>query len=175
MYCRKCGKEIPENSAVCPACGAGASGKKSVVGGGSLLGDDKRDNVTKLMMLIGAVVSIISTFLPFATASAFGMSETVSYVNGGEGDGIIAIILSVVVLVLVFLNKPRKFSVIPAGLTICMLVYEMISLSDAADSAFGLAEVSMGIGFWLILAANIAIIVGAVRDFMDAKAKNSAE
>lgn len=121
----------------------------------------ERAKICKLLILIGAAVAILGCFLPYYTISAFGFSQSISYVggNGGGADGIIVIILAIVAIVAVFVNaqKLKKFAIVPAVVAFLIAIYDMIQVKDAA-SGFG----SFGIGAYLVILGLIACVVGYV-------------
>lgn len=125
--------------------------------GGGVQGTQTKANQTKLMVLIGSIATIIGCFMPFYTVSVFGYSESVSYT---EGDGIFAIILAIGAIVLAVLNL-QKFSLIPAAITLLMVIVELINANDVA-SGFG----SVGIGAYVVIIGAIVTIVGGVLAFM---------
>lgn len=142
MYCTKCGKEVMENSVVCPNCGA--SVKKVKTG----------TDILRWLILGGALVSIIATFMPAITF----MGSSVSFMSDGlrdmqtEGTGII--ILSLIAGILGCFKKGRMCSFIPAVLNIWIVYYDLSGTIDyGAD---------WGIGAILIMLSNIVIIVGSI-------------
>ena len=142
MYCRQCGKEVMENSVVCPSCGALVKSEKTGI-----------QNMNWLI-LGGAVVSIIATFMPFI--SFWGGS--ISLMNEAtQTEGIGIIMMSLVAGILGFFPKARKFSFIPALFNIYVVFYDISPALDRGAEA--------GIGAVLILLANIVIVVGAIIEF----------
>lgn len=127
---------------------------------------------TKLLGIVGAIVTIIGVFLPFATVSAnilgYKASESVSFI---EGDGIFVLILSIVALLMLFsnmlankvaffgkLSKP-KLVLIPTVLSIIVLVYDMINAGEVVGELGGLVKVSYGIGTWVMWIGLIATAI----------------
>lgn len=121
----------------------------------------ERAQICKLLILIGAVVAILGCFLPYYTISAFGFSQSISYVggNGGGADGIIVIALAIVAVLAVFVNsqKLKKIAIVPAVVALLITIYDMIQVRDATEG-YG----SFGIGAYLVLLGMIACVVGYV-------------
>ena len=63
----------------------------------------KKFNMLEVLTFGSGILAIISCFLPFASVSIFGYSQSVSLMDGG--DGIICIALVVVALILSYLQK----------------------------------------------------------------------
>lgn len=99
-----------------------------------------------LMLFIGNIVAIIGCFLPFI--SVFGQS-----VNYIEGDGVIVIVLSIVSMVLGLFKA--KLAFIPAILSLVVCFFDLSALESYALDL-------MGIGAWLIIIANIVVIIGSL-------------
>lgn len=141
MYCKQCGKEVMENSAVCPNCGALIQSKKT---GTQTLG----------WLIIGAaIVSIIATFMPAITF----MGESVSFMSElqdlrAEGTGII--IISLIAGILGFFRRGRMFSFIPGIINIFVVYYDLSGTIDYGAS--------WGIGAILIMLSNLVITVGSI-------------
>ena len=146
MYCKQCGKEVMENSMICPNCGARVQGKKAESKGMNWL------------ILVGAVLSIIGTFMPaitFMGESLTFMSETIQT----EGLGIL--VLAIIAGVLGVLPRARKFSFIPA---VIMIGVVCADLSPAFD--YG---AQIGVGAMLIILGGILAIIGSIVEFTKKK------
>lgn len=143
---------------------------------------------TKLLGIIGAIVTIIGLFLPFATvtAKAFGIkhSESVTYI---QADGIFVLILTIITLLMIFSDKlvdkvaffkkltNVKLVLIPTILSAIILIFDMINAADAigdVSSSLVKAEVSYGIGLWVLW---IGLIATAVFPFLYKKSENSVQ
>lgn len=143
---------------------------------------------TKLLGIIGVVVTIIGLFLPFATvtAKAFGIkhSESITYI---QADGIYVLILAVVTLLMIFSDKlsekvaffkkisNMKVVLAPVILSAIILIFDMINAADAigdVSSSLVKAEVSYGIGLWVLW---IGLIATAVFPFLYKKSENSVQ
>lgn len=146
MYCKQCGKEVMENSVVCPNCGAMVQGNKS---------ESKGIN---WFILVGAVVSMIGTFLPAITF----MGSSISFMSEAtqtEGVGIFT--LAIIAGVLGFFPRARKFSFIPA---IMAMGIAYVDISESLN--YG---AQMGSGTMLIMLGGVVIIIGSVIEFVKKK------
>ena len=118
----------------------------------------------RLFIIISAAVSILSSFLPWASlnAGAFGSYS----VNGLNGDGWFILILAAVAIVLACLSDVKTS--MPKGLAIGVIVSGAIATVVALIDVFGVNKytanfngygVSIGFGLILALIASIAIVV----------------
>lgn len=162
-FCIKCGRELKEGE-VCNCQGQVQAQNpmgslNQPIGGtnGVGQGTSTKGNQTKLMVLIGSIAAIIGCFMPFYKVSVWGISESVSYI---EGDGVIAIILAVAAIVLAVLNL-QKFSLIPASIAMIVLI---VDISGANDAAMGFG--SLSIGAYVLLLGTILSIVGGILAFV---------
>ena len=146
MYCKQCGKEVMENSVICPNCGARVQGKKAESKGMNWL------------ILVGAVLSVIGTFMPaitFMGESLAFMSETTQT----EGLGIL--VLAIIAGVLGVLPRARKFSFIPA-----VIMIGVVSADHTPAFDYG---AQIGIGAMLIILGGILAIIGSIVEFTKKK------
>lgn len=127
---------------------------------------------TKLLGIIGAALTIIGVFLPFATVSAsilgYKASQSVNFI---EGDGVFVLILTIVALLMIFAdvlaNKvaffgkltKAKLVLIPTVISIIILIYDMANAGDVTGSYGGIVKVSYGIGTWIMWIGLIATAV----------------
>ncbi len=141
MYCTKCGKEVMENSVICPNCGSPVKRKETGT------------QYLRWLILGCALVSIIATFMPAVTF----MGESISFMSDLQDlrtEGTAIIIISIVAGLLGYFKKGRMCSFIPAILNILLVYYD---LSGAID--YG---ADWGIGAILIMLSNLVIIVGSI-------------
>lgn len=139
---------------------------------------------TKLLGLIGTILTIISVFLPFATvkANVLGVkaSQSTTFI---EGDGVFVLILAVIALIMVlastiatkvsFFEKlaKTKLVLIPTVLSAIILIIDMVNASDvvgSVSSSIAKVSVSYGIGTWALW---IGLILTAVYAFIYKKAE----
>ena len=103
---------------------------------------------SKIIGWIGCLLMFIAVFFPFATASLFGISSSVSFI---EGDGWIVLVISIITAILIFFNK-SKISLIPTAIVLLITLYDGI---NAIDEGMGL--VSLNIGFYLIIIGVVLV------------------
>lgn len=121
---------------------------------------------TKILGIIGNLILAVAVFLPVLTVSVslFGISQSqsISYI---QGDGIFVLILAIVNLLIIFADKlsekvafmkklsNQKFTLIPTAIVVILLIV-LISGKSSAIGQLGsyasLANISYGIGFWLL-------------------------
>lgn len=128
---------------------------------------------TRLLGVLGSILVIIAVFLPVATVSSswVGVSESQGFIS--DGRGVATLILAIVNLVLMFsgfiakmskvkffetLTEP-KISLIPAGVIAILLITFGCDVMSAGSMTFGLAKVSLSIGYWLMWIGTAACLV----------------
>ena len=172
MKWKKCGQELEIGVKFCPNCGedcvsqdTGIPVKESVDKTKSAINDfgenmqkkeveisGKKFNMLEVLTFGSGILAIISCFLPFASVSIFGYSQSVSLMDGG--DGIICIALVVVALILSYLHKDIVALGL-AGATAVLAVYEIFN----AKSVLG-GYGNISIGAYLLLLAAIGLVAG---------------
>lgn len=115
--------------------------------------------ILKWLVLGGALVSIIATFMPAVTF----MGDSVSFMSDGlrdmQTEGIGIIIVSLIAGILGYFQKGRMCSFIPAILNIWVVYYDLSSVINYGAS--------WGIGAILIILSNIVIIVGSIMQIVN--------
>lgn len=179
-FCMKCGQQLDENDVFCPNCGAKVERKENHQSNfqdqakntfndikstatdfvqndhsGFMEKFIKQNNVVGL---IGCAVVLIANFLPFASVSAFGYSQSVSLMDDGK-DGIIFLVLSIVTAVLIFI-KNDTLALIAGVITGGIGIYEIIHTS----SQLGVyaSYVTKGAGYYLLLIGSIVLLASVV-------------
>ena len=121
---------------------------------------DKKFSIKSLIIVIAAVLGAIATFLPWATVSFLGMSESVNGF-GGEGvmgDGTITLILFIAICVLAGIKfkggMGTGFKVTITIISAIAAVIGMVEIANINGNSFGLA--SVGFGVYLVIIAGIA-------------------
>lgn len=179
-FCMKCGQELNENDVFCPNCG------EKVEKGGSTQSNfqdqakntfedikrtttdfvqndrsgfmDKFIKQNNVLGLLGCVIILLACFLPFASVSAFGYSESVSLMSEGK-DGIIFLVLSVVTAVLIFIKQDMA-ALIGGIITGGLGLYEIINF-HAVLGAYS-SMVDKGFGYFLLLIGSIVLIASVI-------------
>lgn len=132
---------------------------------------------TKILGIIGNLILAVAVFLPVLTVSVslFGITKSISYI---QGDGIFVLILAIVNLLIIFADKlsekvafmkklsNQKFTLIPTAIIVILLIV-LISGKSSAIGQLGsyasLANISYGIGFWLLW---IGAVISAIYPFL---------
>jgi hypothetical protein len=120
------------------------------------------------VVLAGAAVVVLGSFLPWASVTVFGAELTV---DGMDGDGPLTLIGGALVGALTLaahLQRPARWKVVTA-LVLAALV-TLIAVIDVVDVSSRVADVegelavdleaSVGIGLWLVLAGSVVATVG---------------
>ena len=120
-------------------------------------------NKQRKLILFASLAGIISIFLPWFSAGAFGFSV---HVNGFHGWGILAFLCFVVALIISLvgnqakpLDKSTWFVAMICG-ALCLLAI-IITILSSQSGDFGFASAGLGFGIWIALIACIAVIAFA--------------
>lgn len=114
-----------------------------------LLGTQMQKNT---IAIIAGVVGIISLFLPYAKAQAFGFSQSVSYIQ--TGNGIVLLILILIALE-AYIMKRNRIGVIASVIATIICLIDFMSVASVVHDSYGIA--SHTIGTYLSLIAVIVI------------------
>lgn len=120
-------------------------------------------NIQRKLILISAAAGIISVFLPWFSAGAFGFSV---HVNGFHGWGILAFFCFAAAIAISLSGKhtdalDKNFwfaAIVSGGLALLSIV---ITIFSSRTGSFGLVSAGMSTGIWLSLAASAGIIAFA--------------
>jgi hypothetical protein len=120
-------------------------------------------NKQRKLILLASLAGIISIFLPWFSAGAFGFSV---HINGFHGWGILALLCFVVALIISLvgsqiqpLDKSAWFVAMICG-ALCLLSI-IITIISSQTGDFGFASAGLGFGIWISLIAGIAVIAFA--------------
>lgn len=121
---------------------------------------------------IGAcVLTIIGTFLSFATASInstiYSLSNSVKFVDGSDGKLVIAVMIASAVLIYF---KKYLISFFTTGVALGITLYDAFDVKDSFSSFGSLVKVNLGIGFYICL---IGIIITGAATFICYKNKEN--
>ena len=136
---------------------------------------DKLRN-TKILGICGSILIAIGTFLPIATTSILGMTQTYSYVQLG-GDGILVFVMAIVSLLLIFADKLEKiipifakvknpkYTLISTCISAILLIVTAINITSNANfRVLGVvAKADLGFAFWVIW---IGIVLSIIYPFL---------
>lgn len=118
----------------------------------------------QIVVAIAAVIQVIACFLPFATVSVLGFSQSITW---ADGDGIFAIILAVLAVVMVFLNKNVTYiiAMVAAAINVILIIYDgFIGYASELGDYSGM--VSRGAGIYIFIIGAIAMVAGTVLLFV---------
>jgi hypothetical protein len=111
---------------------------------------------SKLLVLFGAVLTIVGLFLPIAGATDPMTGETTNLTfllpMGQLGDGIVTLVLAIVAALLAIFNQ-TKHAVWPSLIGLCYLVWRFMEIKGAAD----LSGVEVNYLGWGVLFAGTVI------------------
>ncbi len=118
---------------------------------------------SRIVILAGALLGLLSLPLPLVDLDEVGS------LNGIEGDGWPAVVLLGIVAVLALLGDrgeglPAPAAVVAAAGAGLAVVYAVVKVVDAAD-AIDITGGAFGIGLWLLLAAGVVAMAGALLSF----------
>lgn len=102
--------------------------------------------------------------MPFATVSVLGFSQSITW---ADGDGIFAIILAVLAVVMVFLNKNVTYiiTMVAAAINVILIIYDgFIGYASELGDYSGM--VSRGAGIYIFIIGAIAMVAGTVLLFV---------
>ncbi|MBR6107593.1 MAG: zinc ribbon domain-containing protein [Oscillospiraceae bacterium] len=185
MFCKACGRNNPDGALSCIGCGAplgqdtaGAPGmgmqgmgapiqnpyptapNAYVPAGFAAPTSSKKLNI---IGIIGAIIAFISVFLPYATVSFMGFSQSVSLHSAGGSDWLIVSGAALIGLVLSVIGNPVGPIV---GGAVCIIVgfLENNSITEAMDAAgVDLSEyISKGAGCYMLFIGGAVMLVGGI-------------
>ena len=181
MVCMKCGHTIPKSNRFCPFCGTPvptiSNSPAGLVRPASSNTSTKK-NVTfqttpqNIFALAGAIVCLLSTFLPFMSASSSGISYSVSLFDTvtqvGMDLALWFLFFSVVaIIILQFLRFPSFISPVLAILGLVLLMMEVVTAHDTMQSyALSGITISYSYGFYLmILSLLVVVLSGPIKNW----------
>ena len=181
MVCMKCGHTIPKNNRFCPFCGTPVptlsnSSTGLIRSTSSNLGTKKKvtfqTTPQNILALAGAIVCLLSIFLPFMSASSSGISYSVSLFDTvtqvGMDLALWFLFFSVVaIIILQFLRFPSFISPVLAILGLVLLMMEVVTAHDTMQSyALSGITISYSYGFYLmILSLLVVVLSGPIKNW----------
>lgn len=188
MFCKYCGAQLKDNSKFCASCGAklgsdSASAKAPQPNAAyantthsnaqhsnptvstPTIPPTKRKrtfNIGNFVIWAGCVVAFISLFLPFASASFLGFSQSVSLFDTEDG---IFFIVTIVATALLNFTRLNLLPTISSAIMVFFLFLEVNSINDAGSLVnYGPGRVFLIIGTLLMIGGSIgAIILNVLR------------
>ena len=116
-----------------------------------LLGIQMQKNT---IAIIAGVVGIISLFLPYAKAQAFGFSQSVSYIQTGNG---IVLLILILIAMGAYIARRGGIGFILSAIAALLTIVDFMSIASVVQDSYGIA--SHGMGAYLAVIATIAMTV----------------
>lgn len=113
---------------------------------------------SQMVIIVSSVLEIIAVFLP--AASIYGRSFNLIKPNGSFGPGIIFIIIAIFTILLTLLKK-RVSVLILSILGVILALQQYVSINSVSN------DVNIGIGMFLTIAYQVAVLVGAILLFIN--------
>ena len=114
-----------------------------------LLGTQMQKNT---IAIIAGVVGIISLFLP----QAFGFSQSVSYIQTGNG---IVLLILILIAMGAYIVRRGGIGFILSAIAALLTIVDFMSIASVVQDSYGIA--SHGMGAYLAVIATIAMTVAA--------------
>ena len=169
MFCSNCGKLIDENAEVCENCGTPIP-KQNMTDNTPQLEqkETKKRKKPNYIAMGGAAALALGAFLPFVSISFFGMKNSVSLIDGG--DGILFIILAVIVAALSMFGK--NIGVTVTGiLSVALALFEANHIKNN-DSEYA-ALINREAGYYLLILGAIVILGAGIYGIISNRKKKN--
>lgn len=173
MFCGACGKQLPDASEFCSACGAsqtgGGGGKAAVSAAGAMIAKAAKAEFAgfrpaEKLIVVGAAVAFISFFLPWASV----MGQKVNGLGMMKVWGGVVLLLLIPIVSVFLLYRAKKSAVrqriVLAGVQVLLgalvgpqLVFTML-LVPLANNVLAAGAWGLGLGFLGILAGALMML-----------------
>lgn len=185
-FCIKCGQQLKDNDVFCPNCGTPVEKNKKmessdqrIVGYQDHIFDtfsemknttvdyfqndrsgfiDKFIGQNNVVGLLACALILIANFLPFASVSLYGYSQSVSLMDSGK-DGIIFLVAAIVTIVFIIL-KNDMLALIAGVITGGLGIYEILDTNSQLGSYA--AYVDKGAGYYLLLIGAVLLLASVI-------------
>ena len=141
------------------------------------LSGDMNQNIKKFglfaVMALGGLLIIISCFLNYLSASAYGFTASTTLWKAGDGKYFIVVVI--ICLIFAFINLEKGYTVM-AFIVASFTIYEVQEYSNEVKK-LGQAKdmVSRGPGFWLMIIGTVILVGGTVAKVLLAKKAGNSE
>jgi hypothetical protein len=162
MFCPKCGNQCNDGITFCPSCGAQLAAPNPVTGGPvnqqtgytpAPVPYKKHYNAGNFTLWIGCILAAISVFLPYASISLWGYSESISLIDASDGPIFLGIAIVVAVL---NLFKVDVLNIIGSVILLIAAIYERANGSELGSL------VDYGFGCTLLIIGSFVAVIGAI-------------
>ena len=112
----------------------------------------ERNNIA----IIAGIVSLISLFLPYATVDLWVYSESLSYVQAGDGPLVMILIL---IALGAYIMRRSGIGFIASAIAVLICLVDFMSVANVVQGSYGMA--SHSIGAYLSLFGTIVMAAAA--------------
>lgn len=192
-FCIKCGQELQPDDAFCPNCGTAVekdnhSNTQSFAQNATQMQDQAKNTINDIknttmdfisndktgfldkfvkqnnvVGIFSCLLIILGCFLPFASVSVFGYSQSVSLMSDGK-DGIIFLVASIITIAMILIKKDI-LALITGIITGGLGIYEIIYTNNQLNSYSSMIDKGMGY-YFLMIGAVILIISVLAKKFI---------
>jgi hypothetical protein len=128
---------------------------------------------SKLIVFVGAIVTIVGLFLPIANTfdptTAAPVTINLLLPNGALGDGIVTLVLAIICAVLALINQ-TKHALWPALIGLGYLIWRFTEIKGAIDTVLTMlsqlspeAAANVGVnwlGWGVLFAGSVILVIG---------------
>lgn len=112
----------------------------------------------------GCLITLICVFLPYASVTIFGMTESTSLISGGDGWFFLILAIAVAAANVFSLTVPNL------GLSIVTALLTIFEIIDFSKNSLGIIERS--VGFYFMIIGAVAMLAGAILLFIQQRKSN---
>ena len=160
-FCTSCGKELRPNAKFCTSCGASVLKKeeknigqssvsysKDTIFSKSVVIGTSSFFVTEIVGIICLILALVSLFLPYLGTTLLASTFSIALISGP--DGIIALFIIIISLILVIFHKPLVSMI---GCILLILI-PIVEITRSMQEEYGVM-ISFYFGFYLLLFVSI--------------------
>lgn len=119
--------------------------------------------------IISAIIGLIGMFLPYATVSFWGFSNSINYIS--TDDGKIYLVLLIAATVFYFLKREGIGCIISVFMA-CVALYDFSDFTNVSNETYGLAQQNSG-SYIVLLAAILMVATPFIGAKVEAFIKNN--